>query len=257
MADQAITALPKKTYSGSSKIAATDYLLGIDSAEGYQMLIQDLGEYIINKVTTSLAGSNQTLVAAIGALNSKIKYNNLGNIGTLTALQTALETLGDGISGISEASQTYSFYFYTTAAFAPFMSSQSVHIGEMTIAGTNRFNVTISNHADVGNYYHGTCLAGTWSWEKLSTRAEVDALNKKLSVEFISSNQTKTFTVTNPCWIFINEADDAMFFGMASGSRVNAIENSLVEVSIARPNNTSISITNNQAWGIRMWLLQF
>ena len=71
MADQAITALPKKTYSGSSKIEATDYLLGIDSAEGYQMLIQDLGEYIINKVTTSLAGSNQTLVAAISALNSK------------------------------------------------------------------------------------------------------------------------------------------------------------------------------------------
>ena len=71
-ADQAITALPKKTYSGSSKIEATDYLLGIDSAEGYQMLIQDLGEYIINKVTTSLAGSNQTLVAAIGALNSNL-----------------------------------------------------------------------------------------------------------------------------------------------------------------------------------------
>ena len=71
MADQAITALPKKTYSGSSKIAATDYLLGIDSAEGYQMLIQDLGEYIINRVTASLAGSNQTLAAAISALNSK------------------------------------------------------------------------------------------------------------------------------------------------------------------------------------------
>ena len=73
MADQAITALPKKTYSGSSKIAATDYLLGIDSAEGYQMLIQDLGEYIINKVTASLAGSNQTLAAAISALNSNMQ----------------------------------------------------------------------------------------------------------------------------------------------------------------------------------------
>ena len=72
MADQAITALPKKTYSGSSKIAATDYLLGIDSAEGYQMLIQDLGEYIINKATASLAGSTQTLASAISALNSNL-----------------------------------------------------------------------------------------------------------------------------------------------------------------------------------------
>ena len=70
MADQAITALPKKTYSGSSQIASTDYLLGIDSAEGYQMLIQDLGEYIINRVTASLAGSTQTLASAISALNS-------------------------------------------------------------------------------------------------------------------------------------------------------------------------------------------
>jgi len=72
MADQAITALPKKTYSGSSQIASTDYLLGIDSAEGYQMLIQDLGEYIINRATASLAGSTQTLASAISALNSKL-----------------------------------------------------------------------------------------------------------------------------------------------------------------------------------------
>lgn len=75
MADQAITALPKKTYSGSSQIASTDYLLGIDSAEGYQMLIQDLGEYIINRATASLAGSTQTLASAISALNSKINSN--------------------------------------------------------------------------------------------------------------------------------------------------------------------------------------
>lgn len=80
MADQAITALPKKTYSGSSKIAATDYLLGIDSAEGYQMLIQDLGEYIINRVTASLAGSNQTLAAAISALNSKMRTIASGSL---------------------------------------------------------------------------------------------------------------------------------------------------------------------------------
>lgn len=78
MADQAITALPKKTYSGSSQIASTDYLLGIDSAEGYQMLIQDLGEYIINRATASLAGSTQTLASAISALNSKLPGAGVG-----------------------------------------------------------------------------------------------------------------------------------------------------------------------------------
>ena len=69
MADQNITALPKKT---SSQMAATDYLMGIDSAEGYQMLIQDLGDYIIQHATSSLAGANQTLAAAVNALNSKL-----------------------------------------------------------------------------------------------------------------------------------------------------------------------------------------
>lgn len=72
MADQNITALPKKT---SSQLAATDYLLGIDSAEGYQMLIQDLGDYIIQHATSSLAGSSQTLASAISALNSNFESN--------------------------------------------------------------------------------------------------------------------------------------------------------------------------------------
>ena len=72
MADQNITALPKKT---SSQLAATDYLLGIDSAEGYQMLIQDLGDYIIQHAISSLAGSNQTLANAISALNSNFESN--------------------------------------------------------------------------------------------------------------------------------------------------------------------------------------
>lgn len=91
MADQAITALPKKTYSGSSQIASTDYLLGIDSAEGYQMLIQDLGEYIINKATANLAGSTQTLAYAISALNSKTVQNDKGGSDAADYLQIGFD----------------------------------------------------------------------------------------------------------------------------------------------------------------------
>lgn len=65
MADtkQNITELPVKIASG---IAATDYLLGIDAGEGYQMLIQDLGDYIIQNVTSALGGAAaETLVDAL------------------------------------------------------------------------------------------------------------------------------------------------------------------------------------------------
>lgn len=99
MADQAITALPKKTYSGSSQIASTDYLLGIDSAEGYQMLIQDLGEYIINRATASLAGSTQTLASAINALNSnKQNFSGVINDTRLPSSNQQIENVSIGQS---------------------------------------------------------------------------------------------------------------------------------------------------------------
>ena len=70
MADQNITELPVKTSSG---MTSSDYMLGIDSAEGYQMLIKDLGDYIIRNVqVNTIAGANQTLKSALDTLNSKV-----------------------------------------------------------------------------------------------------------------------------------------------------------------------------------------
>lgn len=98
-AEQNITALPVKTSSG---IAATDYLLGIDSAEGYRMLIQDLGDYIINHVSATLGGSAQTLAAAIGstynlvnstAITSGLDLNTFINPGNYTAANNEAATL--------------------------------------------------------------------------------------------------------------------------------------------------------------------
>lgn len=74
--EQNITALPVKTNTG---VANSDYFMGIDSAEGYQILIRDVAKYIMENYNGStLAGSAQTPKAAIDALNSK----NILNLGT-------------------------------------------------------------------------------------------------------------------------------------------------------------------------------
>lgn len=77
--NQPINTLPIKI---ASEITATDYILGIGSAEEYQMLIQDLGDYIIQHVTSSLAGESQTLASAISGLNSKQTFNITSSTGT-------------------------------------------------------------------------------------------------------------------------------------------------------------------------------
>lgn len=51
MADQKITELPIK---GTNAIYLSDYLLGIDAAEGYQATISDMGDKILNKRLNSI-----------------------------------------------------------------------------------------------------------------------------------------------------------------------------------------------------------
>ena len=169
MADQAITALPKKTYSGSSKIAATDYLLGIDSAEGYQMLIQDLGEYIINKATASLAGSTQTLASAIGALNSTTSWH------TVPSSVTTIASFQDYID--NQIATNGFFYGYMTANVS--VNAGLGNIGHYIFAEANstnyRFVQAVSSNSN--NKYTMIKFNGTWmNWITAPTRTEVDEI---------------------------------------------------------------------------------
>lgn len=70
MADQKITELPIK---GTSAINFADYLLGIDAADGYQMLISDLAKKIIESYAGSnLGGSAQALKTALDAVSGSL-----------------------------------------------------------------------------------------------------------------------------------------------------------------------------------------
>lgn len=83
MADQNITELPIKTNTG---VASTDYMLGIDSAEGYQILVRDVAKYIVENYNGStIAGSAQTIQSAVNALNSNLATASTKNSGNLGA----------------------------------------------------------------------------------------------------------------------------------------------------------------------------
>lgn len=158
MADQKITELPIKTSSG---IAATDYLLGIDSAEGYQMLIQDLGDYIINHVSATLGGTAQTLAAAIGQMYNIAKTPNV-----LTS-NTDLNTL-----------TTPGHYSATIAVAGSCTNCPITRTFRLTVetiyTGTSNTNYLLQTliQSENGNIYMRTTANGgnTWTtWRKIDT----------------------------------------------------------------------------------------
>ena len=182
MADQNITALPKKT---SSQLAATDYLLGIDSAEGYQMLIQDLGDYIIQHATSSLAGSNQTLASAITALNSKLMYTLPNNTDFDTVTTPGIYRL------------TYGY----TYAHAPENFQIATGILMVNTNGTDQ-HIQILYSARLDSSYIRRRYGATWSaWILQPTRSEVDTLNNSLTYKRCyaeTGSSTESFTKACP-----------------------------------------------------------
>ena len=176
MADQNITELPVKTSSG---MTSSDYMLGIDSAEGYQMLIKDLGDYIIRNVqVNTIAGANQTLKSALDTLNS--------NIDTKDAAPKTIDanSLGNGI-------HTH--------------SSTSTNIPVSGMGGTilslrNNYNSQGAQLAQANTkdgFYYRNLINSTWgNWAKLPTRDEFDTLNSKTITAITPSSIPEGITLT-------------------------------------------------------------
>ena len=149
MADQRIVDLPTKVASG---IAATDKLLGIDSAEGYQMLIQDLGDYIIQHATSSLAGSSQTLANAISSLNSNMDnavYHIIPRCKDITSYFTD-GTLWNRISGTGYAHAYYDIMPGDYIDLGRTVSAPNVNSGSSGATGS-RYATVISCGGLYGN----------------------------------------------------------------------------------------------------------
>ena len=253
MADQAITALPKKTYSGSSKIAATDYLLGIDSAEGYQMLIQDLGEYIINKVTTNLAGSNQTLVAAISALNSKL----LSTTGMALYLSTG--TLAENIK--SKCPSTCDVTFQCNSVWGQTdLPVSNTLVTVRVFRGSGSGNVHLEAYTIGGSIFHShlqynELTVSPLVWMQRPTRDEMDLALKGVKFS-LSSGESKVVSGNVNYGAFLLSAQISGLGGYVE--IINTTNNQITKrtmfsandsgftngVTLAKANGT-ITITNN------------
>lgn len=170
MADQNITELPVKTSSG---MTSSDYMLGIDSAEGYQMLIKDLGDYIIRNVqVNTIAGANQTLKSALDTLNSN------------TALLMRPDSSGTLSSGnANNVTQTGNWLITNTSAVENIPSGLTGWwlLNVDRTYHDNNGNVLLQKLYRMGDVDQGVYMRGlsrtTWSnWVKMPTRAEVDTL---------------------------------------------------------------------------------
>ena len=71
------TDLPQET---STTLDGTEQLIGFDTAQGKRITVAELAEYILQKKLSSLAGSSQTVAAALSALNSNARIRTVTNV---------------------------------------------------------------------------------------------------------------------------------------------------------------------------------
>lgn len=178
MADQPITSLPIKTASG---MAATDYLLGIGSTEEYQMLIQDLGDYIIQNALSSLAGQSQTIADAFTTMNNALtmvaKYDGAATFSSKETLSTVL----DGLLNTQESYRIGCYRLTCTAAFDSFSSGYD-YCAQLTRAGSINYCIAELTPIDDGLVkILGKRKSTGWTFEVAPSRDEITALHSKIT----------------------------------------------------------------------------
>ena len=238
MADQNITELPVKTSSG---MTSSDYMLGIDSAEGYQMLIKDLGDYIIRNVqVNTIAGANQTLKSALDTLNSKsLTAWNSDHVVTDFNL---VKTPGSYYCNMSDVSN------------GPSGNWQSSHGAELLVyyrgISARVIQVLYIYNGDGEPYEFVRMQTGesSWgSWFKESVRTEVDTLNSnKMSGEVIigTIESGKSVEVNDPLVTFLSRGDSICQIIIKNWAGIVNFPGGASYVTASRNGNV-VTFTNN------------
>ena len=222
MADQKITELPIKTSTG---INLTDYLLGIDSAEGYQMLVSDIAKKIVEDYAGStLLGVAQSVADAFG------KTYNLG-IATSIPNSADLNVYTDAGTFKTDANATADTLSNCPVTGITFkMTVEKIYSGNGIIQSLIAFN-NPPRHFERRGLYSSNAWAFS-EWLQVPTRAEINNL-QSATKSFLASetfqinkNNSVTFDVprNSEYFVILNGIDSGMrgvYFIASSSSSSN------------------------------------
>ncbi len=137
MADINATDLTQET---ASTMDGNEQIIMFDSAEGKRATVKAVGDYIIQQVTSSLNGSNQTLAAALSALNSN-RIIKTFSLGTWSNAKAPGDTIA--ISNIND----YSLFLFISGGANGYYSY---------ITAKGYVNTPTNNHVVSGSKSDGT-----------------------------------------------------------------------------------------------------
>lgn len=238
---QRVVDLPVKTASGISLLS--DYLMGIDSNDGYQMLINDLAKRIVEDyVGSSLGGSSRTLKDALDAISNKIGSTTMGT--TATTVTGAIKEHNDKIGSVAMGT--------TATTLTGAIKEHNDKIGNSTM-GTTATTLTgaIAEHEDdienindlVGDTSMGT-TATTITGAIAEHESDISTLNSK----FVRKSVTGTLGPVSPGDIATYSLDisssPSMLLLMCGFSIAANTELVPLQVYVSGPNSITVRVKN-------------
>lgn len=195
---------------------------------------------IINENNTKIdtaVGANADAInansSAITKWASRHSASDIGNITSLSSLQSTLKTLADALA-LYETK-----YFFVTIAFSgTFEYYNTVYTGEISYITPDRYNVLMQNHTNASQIYRGACSSGTWSWDRLATKSDI-------SHEMFLCTAGSNFALISN---FIKKSNNIVY---ASGFVVTkgAISKNDVILSLPSGYTTSVTVTFTRNYG--------
>jgi len=153
--------IKESALSAITSITQSDFIRAVTAAgASRRVTVANLAKAIIEQYTgSSLAGSAQSVKAALDALNSNMTIETLQDCGSLTDISNALNTKLGTMASHSIAQ----IRFAATASFAPFASG-STYLGELRKTASTTYSCVIFYGLGARSMIFGYKTASGWSF---------------------------------------------------------------------------------------------